>query len=32
MEFVQLLNLAVKNCQFIFDGKYYDQIDGVAMA
>jgi hypothetical protein len=30
-EFVQLLNLAVKNCHFIFDGKYYDQIDGVAM-
>jgi hypothetical protein len=30
-EFVQLLNLAVKNCHFIFHGKYYDQIDGVAM-
>jgi hypothetical protein len=30
-EFVQLLNLVVKNCHFIFDGKYYDQIDGVAM-
>jgi hypothetical protein len=26
-EFVQLLNLAVKNCHFIFDGKCYDQID-----
>ena len=30
-EFIELLNLAVKNCHFIFDGKYYDQIDGVAM-
>ena len=30
-EFVKLLNLAVKNCHFIFNGKFYDQIDGVAM-
>ena len=29
--FIELLNLAVKNCHFIFDGKYYDQIDGVAI-
>jgi hypothetical protein len=30
-EFVQLLNLAVKNCHFIFDRKFYYQINGVAM-
>ena len=30
-EFVKLLNLAIKNCHFIFNGKCYDQIDGVAM-
>ena len=30
-EFVKLLNLAVKNCHLIFNGKFYDQIDGVAM-
>ena len=30
-EFVKLLNLAVKNCHFIFNGKFYDQIDRVAM-
>ena len=30
-EFVKLFNLAVKNCHFIFNGKFYDQIDGVAM-
>ena len=28
-EFVNLLNLGVKNCHFIFNGKFYDQIDGV---
>ena len=30
-EFIKLLNLAVKNCHFIFNGKFYDQVDGVAM-
>ena len=30
-EFVKLLNLAAKDCHFIFNGKFYDQIDGVAM-
>ena len=25
------MNLAVKNCHFIFNGKFYDQVDGVAM-
>ena len=25
------MNLAVKNCHFIFSGKFYDQVDGVAM-
>ena len=31
VEFVKLLNLAVKNCHFIFNGKFYDEVDGVAM-
>ena len=31
VEFVKLLNLAVKNCHFIFNGKFYDQVGGVAM-
>ncbi|XP_046841017.1 uncharacterized protein LOC124435112 [Xenia sp. Carnegie-2017] len=30
-EFEKLLSLAVKNCHFIFNGKMYQQIDGVAM-
>ena len=30
-DFRKLLNLAVKNCHFLFDGSVYDQIDGVAM-
>ena len=30
-EFVKILNLAIKNCHFIFNGKFYDQIDGAAM-
>ena len=30
-EFEELLNLAVKNCHFLFNGNFYDQIDGVAM-
>ena len=30
VELVKLLNLAVKNCHFIFNGKFYDQV-GVAM-
>ena len=30
-ECVKHLNLAVKNCHFIFNGKFYDQVDGVAM-
>ena len=25
------MNLAVKNCHFIFNGKFYDEVDGVAM-
>ena len=28
-EFEELLNLAVKNCHFLFNGNFYDQIDGV---
>ena len=30
-DFEELLNLAVKNCHFLFNGNIYDQIDGVAM-
>ena len=30
-EFKQLLNCAVKNCHFLFNGSLYQQIDGVAM-
>ena len=30
-EFIILLNLAVKNCHFIFNGKFCDQVDDVAM-
>ena len=30
-KFIKLLNLAVENCHFIFNGKFYDQVDGVAM-
>ena len=31
MEFTSLLNLAVKDAFFLFNGKYYIQLDGVAM-
>ena len=30
-EFGKLLSLSVKNCHFIFDGRLYQQVDGVAM-
>ena len=30
-EFEKLLSLSVKNCHFIFDGRLYQQVDGVAM-
>jgi hypothetical protein len=30
-EFKQLLNCAVKNCHFLFNGSLYQQVDGVAM-
>ena len=30
-EFRKLLNLAVKNCHFLFNGEVYQQVDGVAM-
>ena len=30
-ELKDLLNLTVKDCHFVFNGKLYDQIDGVAM-
>ena len=30
-EFTKLLSISVKNCHFIFNGKIYQQIDGVAM-
>jgi hypothetical protein len=30
-QFRNLLNLAVKNCHFLFDGVLYKQVDGVAM-
>ena len=30
-ELKDLLNLAMKNCHFVFNGKLYEQIDGVAM-
>ena len=30
-DFVKFLNLTVKNRHFISNGKFYDQVDGVAM-
>ena len=30
-QFTKLLSLSVKNCHFIFNGRIYQQIDGVAM-
>ena len=30
-EFEKLLSLSVKNCHFIFNGRLYQQVDGVAM-
>ncbi len=30
-QFIKLLSLSVKNCHFIFNGRIYQQIDGVAM-
>ena len=30
-QFIKLLSLCVKNCHFIFHGRIYQQIDGVAM-
>ena len=30
-QFITLLSLLVKNCHFIFNGRIYQQIDGVAM-
>ena len=30
-QFINLLTMTVKNCQFLFDGKLYHQKDGVAM-
>ena len=30
-QFKDFLNLGVKNCLFVFSGKFYDQIEGVAM-
>ena len=30
-QFRKLLSLAVKNCHFIFNGHFYEQMDGVAM-
>ena len=30
-QFTRLLSLSVKNCHFIFNGRIYQQIDGVAM-
>ena len=30
-QFTKLLSLSVKNCHFIFNGRVYQQIDGVAM-
>ena len=31
-QFTKLLSLSVKNCHFIFNGRIYQQIDGVAMS
>ena len=31
LQFTKLLSLSVKNCHFIFNGRIYQQIDGVAM-
>ena len=31
MQFTKLLSLSVKNCHFIFNGRFYQQIDGVAL-
>ena len=31
VESVKFLTSVVKNCHFIFNGKFYDQLDGVAM-
>jgi hypothetical protein len=30
-QFIKLLSLSVKNCHFIFNGRIYQQIDGMAM-
>ncbi len=30
-QFIKLLSLSVKNCHFVFNGRIYQQIDGVAM-
>ena len=30
-EFITLLRFAIKDCQFLFNGDFYEQTDGVAM-